>query len=92
MKQTVVLAGVLGLAVVASALGVIYGKYRSRMSFNQIQRLTQRLDALAVEREQLLLEEHAWADPGRIERLARQRLGMVVPEAETVVYLPVPKP
>ncbi|BCX88027.1 cell division protein FtsL [Methylomarinovum tepidoasis] len=85
------LTGILGLAVIVSAIGVVYGKYRSRMLFNEIQRLTRRLDALAVEREQLLLEEHVWADPARIEHLAQQRLDMVAPEADAIVYLTVPR-
>ncbi len=88
MKQTL-LVGILALGVAASAVAVIYGKYRSRMLFHRTQTLERRLDRLAVEWEQLLIEEHAWADPARIERLARTRLGMVIPKADEITYLAI---
>ncbi len=88
MRRTF-LVGILALGVAVSAVAVIYGKYRSRMLFHQAQTLERQLDRLAVEWEQLLIEEHAWADPARIERLARTRLGMVVPRADEIAYLTV---
>lgn len=81
---------VLLVLVSASGVAVVYGKYRSRMLFNEMQSLEQELDALEVEWEQLLIEEHAWADPARIERLARTHLDMVVPGADEILYLAAP--
>ncbi len=86
MKRTL-LVGILAVGVTASAVAVIYGKYRSRMLFHRSQILERQLDRLAVEWEQLLIEEHAWADPARIEHLARTRLGMVIPRADEITYL-----
>lgn len=80
---------VLTILVAVSAVMVVHGKYQSRLLFNEVQRLQMQLDALEVEWEQLLLEEHAWADPARIERLVRTRLQMVVPKADEIVYLPL---
>ncbi len=77
------------MLVTTTALAVVYGKYRHRMLVDEQQRLEQTLDAMEVEWEQLLIEEHALADPALIERLARQRLDMVVPSPEEIVYLTV---
>lgn len=73
--------------VVVSSLGVVYTKYRSRMLFAEIQRLEQELDGHEVEWGQLQLEQNTWAEHSRIERLARSRLGMVLPERESIIYI-----
>jgi len=75
--------------LVASALGVIYGKYRSRMLFADIQRLEQELEAYDVELGQLQLEQNTWAEHSRIERLARTRLGMSLPSRDSIIYINV---
>jgi cell division protein FtsL len=75
------------LIVVASALGVVYTKYRSRMLFAEIQRLEQELDAYEVEFGQLQLEQNTWAEHSRIERLARSRLAMVLPQRQSIIYI-----
>lgn len=75
------------LIVVASALGVVYTKYRSRMLFAEIQRLEQELDAYEVEWGQLQLEQNTWAEHSRIERLARSRLAMVLPQRQSIIYI-----
>ncbi len=89
-REVLALTG-LALLVTATALAVVYGKYRHRMLFNEQRRLERVLDALEVEWEQLLIEEHALADPALIERLARLRLDMVVPRTEEIVYLTIPQ-
>lgn len=73
--------------VLASALAVVYTKYRSRMLFAEIQRLELELDAYEVEWGQLQLEQNTWAEHSRIERLARTRLGMVLPLREAIIYI-----
>ncbi len=78
---------VLLVIVVASALGVVYTKYRSRMLFAEIQRLEQELDAYEVEWGQLQLEQNTWAEHSRIERLARAKLGMELPRRESTIYV-----
>jgi cell division protein FtsL len=85
MKTVVLLIALL----VASALGVIYAKYRSRMLFTEIQRLEQELEAYDVELGQLQLEQNTWAEHSRIEKLARSRLGMVLPLRDSIVYINV---
>lgn len=72
---------------VASSLGVVYTKYRSRMLFAEIQKLEQSLDDYDEELGQLQLEQNTWAEHSRIERLARTQLGMVLPPRESIIYI-----
>ena len=75
------------ILTVASALGVVYTKYRSRMLFAELQRLQQALDAYDEELGQLQLEQNTWAEHSRIERMARTRLGMILPTRESTIYV-----
>ena len=71
----------LGLALLGSALGVIYGKHEARNRFNDLQRLTRERDELDIEWGQLQLEQSTWATNGRVESVARDDLRMVIPQA-----------
>jgi cell division protein FtsL len=71
----------LWLAVLGSSLGVIYGKHEARNRFNELQRLTKERDELDIEWGQLQLEQSTWATHGRVERVARDELHMVIPQA-----------
>ena len=71
----------LGLALLGSALGVIYGKHEARNSFNDLQRLTRERDELDIEWGQLQLEQSTWATNGRVESVARDDLHMIIPQA-----------
>jgi cell division protein FtsL len=73
--------------VTISALAVVYTKYRTRVLFVQIQRLEKQLEAYEIEWGQLQLEQTTWAEHNRIERLARKRLGLVLPQRDSIVYL-----
>lgn len=80
---------VMVLAIIFSAIAVIYTKHISRDEFIALQRLENKRDQLNEEWGRLLLEESTWAGPGRVEQQARQRLGMIVPTADmTVVVKP----
>jgi cell division protein FtsL len=72
---------VLWVAVLVSALGVVYGKQEARNSFNELQKLTTQRDDLDIEWGQLQLEQSTWATHGRVERFAHDELGMVTPAA-----------
>jgi len=73
--------------VTISALTVVYTKYRTRALFVKIQRLEKQLEAYEIEWGQLQLEQTTWAEHNRIERLARMRLELVLPERDAIVYL-----
>lgn len=74
------LVAVLWVAVLVSALGVVYGKQEARNRFNELQKLTDRRDDLDIEWGQLQLEQSTWATHGRVERVAHDDLGMVTPQ------------
>lgn len=77
----------LSVVAVGSALGVVYAKHRTRVLFAEVQRLELALNQYDVELGQLQLEQNTWAEHGRIERLARGRLGMTVPARESIIYI-----
>lgn len=76
-----VVVAVLWVAVLASSLGVVYAKHQARSRFNELQKLTQARDDLDIEWGQLQLEQSTWATHGRVERVARDELRMVIPQA-----------
>jgi len=81
------LVGLLGLAVFATAVAVVYVKHSSRKLFVELQALERGRDALNVEWGQLHLEQSTWATHGRIESIARGQLGMQVPAADAIVLV-----
>ncbi len=88
MNVRVVLA-VLALANVLTAIGVVDARHRHRQLFFDLTRLEKVRDALDIEFSRLQLEQATWAESNRIDKVARDRLGMRTPEpAETVVLRP----
>lgn len=75
------------LAILSSALSVIYIKTVQRNLYSQLQASQQDYDNLKTEWSQLLLEENTWVAPVRIQALAQQELGMRVPEMKNTVLL-----
>jgi cell division protein FtsL len=79
---------VLLLAIfLGSAMGVIHSKYYARGLFTEIQNLKKKLDYFEVQWGQMQLELMTLADHNRIERKARNELGLVDPEQEKVIYI-----
>jgi len=78
---------VLSLAVVLSAMAVVYAKFQSRILFTELQGLSKAQDRMDIEWGQLQLEQSTWAAHGRIERMAYQRLQMVLPEAGQIALV-----
>ncbi|NIR58212.1 MAG: cell division protein FtsL [Gammaproteobacteria bacterium] len=77
----------LALGVFASSLGLVYTRHQSRALFVELQDLQAARDRLEVEWGQLQLEQSTWGTHGRVERLARERLGMEAPSPERVVIV-----
>ncbi len=73
-----VLLGLL-LAVVGSAIAVVWARQENRTLFMQLTHLQATRDHLNVEFGRLELEQATWAGPIRIEQQARGKLGMVDP-------------
>ena len=74
----------LAFAVFSSSLGLVYLKYQNRERWSERQRLQRDGDELEAEWGRLQLELAAWATAPRIERLARERLGMVTPAPKDI--------
>lgn len=88
-RGLVIAAGVSAVFAFASALGVLYTQHLSRSLVAQLQQGHDRRDELNIEWSRLLLEHSTWAAHGRIERLAREQLGMHTPSfAEIEVAVP----
>lgn len=78
---------VMVLLVIFSSVAVIYTKHVSRNEFIKLQQLEKQRDSLNEEWGRLLLEESTLGNPSRVERQARQRMQMVVPEADRTVVI-----
>ena len=78
---------VLWLALLASAIAVVWTKHQARSLFIQMQQLTAERDALDIEWGQLKLEQSAWSTHGRVEQTARVDLKMVIPRPNEVHIL-----
>ncbi|MER3546921.1 MAG: cell division protein FtsL [Rhodanobacteraceae bacterium] len=75
---------VLLLAVMASAIAVVWARHQGRVAFVQLTLMQNQRDALNVEYGRLELEQATWAAPGRIEQIARGQLGMINPAPNQV--------
>ena len=81
------LVAALWVMVLASALGVVYGKQEARNRFSELQKLTTARDDLDIEWGQLQLEQSTWAAHAPIEKLAREKLAMRPPLPGQVIAI-----
>ena len=86
-QRILVIVTLLFSFVLGSAILLVYSKHQSRKLFVDLQQLKHEVDALNTEWSQLQLEQSAWSGHGRIERVARKRLTMVVPDSSDVVFV-----
>ena len=75
------------VAVLATALGVVWTRHESRVLFVNLTALQNQRDDLNIEYGQLELEQATYAEPRRIDDEARQRLGMVDPRPQDIRLL-----
>ena len=78
---------VLIVAVLGSALGAVYSKHQSRKLFIELQALEVHKDNLEIEWGLLQLEQSTLATEAVVDQVARSRLGMIVPDPGSVVYI-----
>lgn len=76
----------LAIAVVC-ALSVVTSSHRARSLFIALEKEQTRMRDLETEWGQLQLEQSTWANHARIEKIAREKLGMRPPVAERIVSL-----
>ena len=75
------------MLLLGAAMGVIYSKYRSRLLFVEIQKQERELDRYEVEWGQLQLELTTLAEENRVEQIAREKLKLVMPQRDKIIYL-----
>jgi cell division protein FtsL len=77
--RVAVMMPVLLALVLSSAIAVVWARHENRVLFVHLARLQAQRDALNVEFGRLELEKATWAEPSRIESIARKQMGMVNP-------------
>ncbi|KZC17238.1 cell division protein FtsL [Rhodanobacter sp. FW510-R12] len=75
------------VAVLASALGVVWTRHESRVLFVNLTALQNQRDELNIEYGKLELEQATYAEPRRIDDEARQKLGMIDPRPQDIRLL-----
>ncbi len=75
------------IAMLASAIGVVWTRHESRALFVNLTTLQNQRDALNIEYGRLELEQATYAEPRRIDDEARQKLGMVDPRPQDIRLL-----
>ena len=83
----VLLVALLWGAVLASAAGAVYSKYRARELFVELEHLNGGRDELDAEWGRLQLEQSAWSTYAFVERVASERLHMNIPDSRDIEIL-----
>ena len=78
------------LAVVATAIYLVRVQYESRRLFSELDKAHSQARRLAMDVERLEVEKRAQASPGRVERLAREKLNMHQPTPGITTYMSYP--
>lgn len=86
-QRMLLVATLVFVAVLASAIMLVYTKHQSRKLFVELQQLKFEVADLNTEWGQLQLEQSAWSSHTRIESVARTRLSMAMPDAGKVVFV-----
>lgn len=87
MSKSFYMLIVLLMAVLLSALGVVYSTNSYRITFSQVQQEQQQTHALQLQWGKLLLEQASLATPGRVEELAVDKLKMILPTKQNTYIL-----
>ena len=74
----------LWLAVLASAVQVIYARHKARDQFVHLEKLNAERDSLEIEWGRLQLEQSFWSSPAFVERVANSKLQMNLPQTHDV--------
>ncbi|MGH8295097.1 MAG: cell division protein FtsL [Steroidobacteraceae bacterium] len=74
-------------AVLLSAAGAVYCKFRARQLFIQLEQLSTQRDDLDIQWGQLQLEQSAWSTHAFIESVAGKKLHMAMPAPKDIVVV-----
>jgi cell division protein FtsL len=78
------------VAVICSALGVVYARHESRRASVQLGLLEDQRDEIIAEWSRLQLEQAWLADAGHVESKAREELGMDLPDKSLILVVEKP--
>ncbi len=67
---------ILIIAVMLSAMLVVYSRHSNRLLFVELEGLNKQRDKMNIEWGQLQLEQSTWATDSRIEKIATEKLHM----------------
>ena len=87
MNARLLILVVLGAALLASAVSLVYVQHLRRTLVVELKALQAQRGQLEVEWGQLQLEASTWAAQDRVERLATDKLSLRVPRPEDVVLV-----
>ena len=85
--KTFLLAVVIGLFTFASAVELVLYRHQSRRLFVELQSLRQTRLGIDQEWGQLLLEQATWGAEIRVEQIAVEKLGMLVPGPRQIMEM-----
>ncbi|MBW7472919.1 cell division protein FtsL [Marinobacter sp. F4218] len=91
-QRNVMISLALVTLLLASSIGVVVSAHENRELFNTLSHLQGERDRYQQEWSQLLLEQSALSAHGRVENLAAERFGMVVPGRQDIVLVPLMSP
>jgi cell division protein FtsL len=74
----------LWLAVLGSAVQVIYARHKARDMFVHLEKLNAERDSLEMEWGRLQLEQSYWSSHGFVEQVANAKLRMTLPQTRDV--------
>jgi cell division protein FtsL len=83
-KLLPVILPVLWLAVLGSAMQVIYARHKARDLFVHLEKLNAERDSLEMEWGRLQLEQSYWSSHAFVERVANAKLQMNLPQTREV--------
>ncbi len=75
------------LVLLLTTFGIVTVTYQTRQQFAELERSRREQGVLLEQWGRLLLEESAFSSPARVERVAREKLGMILPNAESMTEL-----
>ncbi len=87
INRSVLTALVLLSVMLVSAVGVIYVVHKNRQLYGELQNLQKQQDFLDHEYEKLLLEQSAWSEYSRVEKISHSKLAMRVPAPDEIVMV-----
>lgn len=86
-RRSLAFVMLMSLLVFGSALSVVYSKHLNRKLFVELGQLEAIHDELQAEWGRLQLEHSTWTSHDRIRQLARTRLQLHTPSADSVVLV-----